>query len=218
MAQKKTANKSKSKRDKVVKKKSNGPVLLVVGLVAVAAIAGIFVISGGAGKNRALSEAEKKYFGRFLPAGYEAPKLLDKVEYTSTVNMAQVAATTTDKGITLKASDVINNKIVYFEWQKPGAPPVSMMAFLKPSGKLFAGVSFCPPCQGKYQRIEGDLTLTCEACGTKRDLETQVGISGACKLYPVDEMPAKVVGDNIEIEKADLDRYSPQPLDRPIGG
>ena len=44
-----------------------------------------------------------------------------------------------------------------------------------------------------------------------------VGISGACKLYPLDELPAKVVGDKIVIEKSVLDGWTVQPVDRPVG-
>lgn len=93
-----------------------------------------------------------------------------------------------------------------------------MIAYAKPSGKLFVGMSYCPPCKGKGQRIEADGILTCETCGTKRNLETQVGISGNCKLYPLDEVPSKIVGDKIVVEKGVVEQWTPQPLDRPVGG
>lgn len=93
-----------------------------------------------------------------------------------------------------------------------------MLAYIKPSGKLFTRVSLCPPCQSKKQYLEPDGTLTRNSCGTKRNPEIQVGASGACRLYPLDEMPHKLVGDKIEIAEASLAKWVPQPLDRPVGG
>jgi hypothetical protein len=84
-------------------------------------------------------------------------------------------------------------------------------------GELFVGVSYCPPCEGEGQRIESDGTLTCEACGTKRNLETNEGISGACRLYPLDEVPSAVSGDLITLDTTVLETWIAQPLDRPIG-
>ncbi|MCL5291531.1 MAG: Fe-S-containing protein [Actinobacteria bacterium] len=219
MAPKKTQQKgTKSKREKVVAKKSNkGTVVFALAGVAAVAIVVLALVGGGAGGKKEATPEEKRYLGRYLPAGYQEPKLTENISYTSTVKMTQINATTNEQGLSLAVGDVIQNRIVYFEWQKPGSQPISMIAYMKPSGKLFVGMSYCPPCQGKYQRIEADGTLTCETCGTKRDLEKEIGYTGPCKLYPLDEMPVKVVGDKITVDKADLDKYTPQPLDRPIG-
>jgi hypothetical protein len=160
---------------------------------------------------------EQKYIGRLLPAGYQEPKIGDVQAYTTTVSMTKLTPTQTDAGISVPADQVLKGKIVYFEYQKPGADPIPLMAYVKPSGKLFVGVSFCPPCQGKGQRIEAGGTLVCESCGTVRTLETGVGISGACKLYPIDELPASLANGTVTIDKAVIESWTAQPLDRKVG-
>ena len=113
---------------------------------------------------------------------------------------------------------VVADKLVYFEYTKPAGMTIPLMAYVKPSGSLFVGVSFCPPCRGKKQYIDADGTLTCASCGTKRDPQTGIGISGACRLYPLDEIPSKIAGKRLIIAKSALDQWSPQPLDRKVGG
>jgi len=160
---------------------------------------------------------EAAYLGRFLPAGYTAPAVTGATTYSSVAKMSPTEATTDDKGVTISASDVVSKKIVSFEIQKDGKP-LSMIAYVRPSGKVFVGVSLCPPCQGRGQRIESDGTLTCESCGTKRDLESDVGISGPCKLFPLDELPVTLEGDTIAIPQAAIDGWTEQPIDRQVGG
>ena len=160
---------------------------------------------------------EQKYIGRFLPAGYQAPVIAGPTPWTSTVKMTDVASTEGKTDISIPKADVVSDRIVYFEYAKRGAEAVPMVAYVRPSGKLFVGVSYCVPCKGKGQRMESDGTLTCESCGTKRDPETLVGISGACRLYPLDEIKSKVVGGKIVIDKVDINDWTPQPLDRKVG-
>jgi hypothetical protein len=160
---------------------------------------------------------EAKYLGRLLPANYQAPAVADATTYTSVKEMAELTATLGDAELAVPVADVTNATIVLFKYEKPGTDAIPMIAYVKPSGKLFVGVSYCPPCQGEWQTIQPDGTLTCNACGTKRDLESMVGISGTCKLYPLDEIPATIVGPDIVIERAALDSWTPQPLDRKVG-
>jgi Membrane iron-sulfur containing protein FtrD-like len=199
-------------------RKANTKAVLIAGagivlLIAVfAALSNVKPNAGGGAPPE-----EQKYIGRFLPAGYQEPKLAEVVVYPTATQMTTVKATDSGKQLSVPVKDIVGDKIVYWEYKKPGSAPIPMLAYLKVSGKLFVGVSFCPPCEGKGQRIEPDLTLTCETCGTKRNLETGVGISGACKLYPTDEMPSKVVGGNVVIDKSVIDGWTPQPKDRKIG-
>jgi len=160
---------------------------------------------------------EAAYLGRFLPEGYTAPAIAGATTYSSVVKMSPTEATADEAGFTIAASDVVSKKIVSFDVQKNGKP-LSMIAYVRPSGKVFVGVSLCPPCQGRGQRIEADGTLTCESCGTKRDLESDVGISGACKLFPLDELPVSLEGDTIAISQAAIDGWTEQPIDRQVGG
>lgn len=191
-------------------------VAAVVAVVAVVAIASANSGSkGGAGASATPEEA--KYIGRFLPAGYVEPKLAKVVVYSSDTPMTKVTAKDEGTQLSLPKAEILAKKNVVFTYGKAGQP-IPIMAYVKPSGSLFVGVSFCPPCQGEGQTITTDLALTCDSCGTKRNLETMVGQSGTCKLYPLDEIPAKLVGDKVVVEKAALDAWTPQPLDRPTSG
>jgi nitrite reductase/ring-hydroxylating ferredoxin subunit len=152
-----------------------------------------------------------------LPAGFTETAVASASTYSSTIKMTDVNAAQGSKQLSVSLKDVVSNKIVYFEYQKPGSDPIPMIAYVKPSGKLFVGVSYCIPCKGTRQRIDADGILTCESCGTKRDLETGAGLSGACRLYPLDEVPATVSGGKIVVQDAVLQAWTAQPQDRPVG-
>lgn len=160
---------------------------------------------------------EQRYIGRLLPAKYVEPSVASASTYSITQKMANVTPTQAAKTTSVPVKDVVADKIVSFEYKKAGSDPVPMIAYVKPSGKLFVGVSYCIPCKGIAQRIDADGTLTCESCGTKRDLETGVGLSGTCRLYPLDELPATVTGGKIVLQNNVIDSWTAQPLDRPVG-
>jgi len=200
--------------------KKKGLDLRIVAVIGVAVLGIIWAViasnSGSGGGGVAISAEEKKYLGRLLPAGYEEPKVDELSAYTTPISMTPITPAAQGEALTFALSEVLDKRIVSFEASRSGEP-LAMIAYIKPSGKLFVGVSFCPPCGGKGQRIEGDGTLTCETCGTKRNIETEVGISGACKLYPLDELPVTVAGDTVSLAQAAIDGWSEQPLDRPVG-
>jgi nitrite reductase/ring-hydroxylating ferredoxin subunit len=173
--------------------------------------------TGAAGGAPAVSADEAKYVGRLLPASYTEPSVGGATTYSSSVAMTNVTPSQGAKQTTIKVADLVADKIVYFEYKTAGGAAIPMLAYVKPSGKLFVGVSFCPPCKGKQQTIEADGTLRCASCGTKRDLETGAGVSGACRRYPIDEVPATLTGGNIVIQNSVLDGWTAQPLDRPVG-
>lgn len=204
--------------------KNNRTLMLTIAGVAVLVVVGVSLLgkSGGAGTAGTTAAGgvppeEQKYIGRLLPAAYQEPKVADIAVYAETVSMTNITATDDGTKLSVPVSDITTNKIVKFEYAKPGARALPLIAYVKPSGKLFVAVSFCPPCEGEGQRIEAPGILVCESCGTKRDLEQGVGISGACKLYPLDELPVTVAGDRISIDKTVLDNWTAQPKDRPIG-
>lgn len=221
MAQGKIDAQLKNKRDQFVNDGGKSKSVYIIGaVVAVIVAAALFLYMGSKGTTGTakLDPREAKYIGRYLPAGYEPVKLTEPVTYDRRIDMAQLAPEVKGGKITINAGDVISKRIVYFEYTRPAdGQVISMMAYIKPSGKLFTGVSYCPPCQGKYHHMEADGTLTCNSCETKRDPETEAGISGACKLYPADEIAHELVGDKIQLAEADLAKWNAQPLDRPVG-
>ncbi len=212
----------KNKRDQFVNAK--GPsksIYVAIAAVAILAMVGIgfYMRSSSAPAVAQADPREAKYIGRYLPSGYEEVKLTEPIKFDKKIDMTDITPQIQGGKILITAGDIISNRIVYFEYTRPSDKQIiSMMAYIKPSGKLFTGVSLCPPCQAKRQYYDVDGMLTCGSCGTKRDPETQVGLSGACKLYPFDEMPHKLVGDKIQIAESDLAKWKSQPLDRPVGG
>lgn len=231
MAKKKN-KKSVPQKVQPPKKKGVSTTTWIAGAVALVAVVAVFALANS-GKGAAASAAgtatggtstaagvpadEAKYLGRLLSVGFTESSVAGASQYSAPVEMTDVTAAQDAKQISVSLADVVKDKIVYFEYKKADGSTIPMLAYVKPSGKLFVGVSFCPPCQGKRQSIQPDGTLRCSSCGTKRDLETGAGISGACRLYPTDEVPAKVVGGKIVIDSSALDSWTAQPLDRPTG-
>lgn len=216
-AKKKTPQPSKAP----AAKKGGGKTLWILGAVVLIIIGIAAVASGGNGGGAKASGAipadEAKYIGRYLPQGYEEPNVGGGI-FSGAKEMTPITAATTDAGLEFAVNDVSANKIVSFEYAKSDAEKIPMIAYVKPSGRLFVGVSYCVPCKGTGQDIGSDGTLTCRSCGTKRDLESGVGVSGPCKLYPLDELPVKLQGDKIVVDKPAVDNWTVQPLDRQVGG
>jgi Membrane iron-sulfur containing protein FtrD-like len=230
------ASRPKQPAAKATASKSKTP-LIIATLAVIGVIAAIVIIGGRGSGSTATAGAtgasgtpaatagtppqptaeEAKYIGRLLPASYVAPKVAEAAVYTATVKMTPITAKVDAASISIPVADVAADKIISFQYTKPSGEVVPLLAYVRPSGKVFVGVNFCIPCKGTGQRLETDGTLTCESCGTKRDPETLVGISGACKLYPLDELPVTVVGGNLVLDKAPLDAWIAQPLDRKVG-
>jgi hypothetical protein len=211
---------SKNKRDQFIdgKRRGSKAIYLLGGIVIIlAALAvGIYYQHLGSPTIDKPDPREAKYIGRYLPKGYEAAKLIEPVKYEKRIDPVDIVPVVKDGQIQIAVGDIIKNRIVYFEYTRlSDKRVVPMMAYIRPSGKLFTGVSLCPPCQAKRQYIDKDGLLTCTACGTKRDPETQIGISGACKLYPLDELPHKLLGDKISNAEDSLDAWKDQLIDRP---
>ena len=53
-----------------------------------------------------------------------------------------------------------------------------------PKGKTMSGVRVCEPCSSFSFHIVDGKYLSCDACGTRWDIETLQGISGGCMNYP----------------------------------
>lgn len=218
------AKKSKKfdKKAKLQKQSTGSRVALAVQIVlalgGVALIGYVLLLSVGGG---AQSGGGEDNFGRFLPAGYQEKAISNPVDYSQgNVPMTDVQNSLAGGNLEISLNDIKQNKFVLTMYDKKqwnsnaGTTGLPIMAYIKPSGKLFVAISFCPPCQGIRHTITSDGTLTCETCGTKRDLETQQGISGACMLYPPDELPVKVQGDKVVIAEQALTDWSPQQINQ----
>lgn len=222
--------KNLSKKAKIQQSSSNLPAIIVGVVVAVVVIGvGAFAMfSGGNGSGTGTGQQGggvdiNKYLTRFLPSSYQEPSISSAVDYAQqpSIDMADVQNNVANGFMEISLSDIKNKKLILTKYEKKqvssnaGTTGLPVMAYIKPSGKLFVAVSFCPPCQGIKHTIQPDGTLTCNTCGTKRDLESQEGLSGACKLYPPDELPVEIKGDKVLISQEVLDNWEAQPGDRP---
>ena len=221
MSKKKSSSAPSAHPQKKPEKGGSSRLMWILAAVVVVAIIGTWAFTSLGAKGSSTASGapadEQKYLGRLLPAGYQEPKVADPQVYATTVEMTNVTATQDAAGISIPTDQLVASKLVYFEYKKPGAEAIPMVAYVKPSGKLFVGVSYCPPCKGKRDRIEAGGSLVCETCGTVRNLETGVGISGACRLYPLDELPASLSNGKVTVTAAVISGWTAQPLDRPTG-
>ncbi len=202
------------------KKGISKPALIAAGIVVVAVVG--FMMAAGSGGSKqggtlTPTPEEAKYIGRFLPQGYIEPKVTEGGAVTADIPMAPIQIEQSDAGLTIPLAEVVSKRNVGFNYTKADGTPIALIAYVKPSGKLVVAVSFCVPCKGTSHTMTTDSAMTCDACGTKRDIETAVGISGPCKLYPMDEMPVTVDGDTITIQKDILENWIEQPTDRKVG-
>lgn len=218
------SNKFKSKKAKLQKKSSSSGSLIaiIIVVIGVVAIGGYIILGGGGGS--ASSYEGSKYIGRYLPQGYEAPKVSEAQNYTSPIEMVDVKNTIKNGNLEISLKDIIENKFILTKYEQKkvessiGQIGLPIMAYVRPSGKIFVAVSFCPPCRGVKHTIALDGTRVCNTCQTRTDLETDVGVkgSGPCWRYPQDELPVKITGDKVLIAENVLNQWEAQPLDRQI--
>lgn len=134
-------------------------------------------------------------------------------DYTASgnVEMTDVTAKVTGGQVSVPLSALKAKKLLYFKYQKNGVD-VPLMAMLTPSGRVFTGSAMCEPCRSDRFHTEPDGTLTCNACGTKWDLETLKGISGGCPNYPPQEMKNQVQGGQIVLKEGDVRAWQPRTV------
>lgn len=178
-----TGNKSNKRFDQSAAKrrqfqdkkgKAKKPVLLVVLLVllllgAIVAAGVYFARTYGSERAGLIGEpvlAERSYVGKVIP-------------------MTQVEATLEGEWLTLPLEAVDQYNIVSFEAENDEGSAVPLMAYVSPSGRIFAGSSMCEPCRGQTFSLAGE-TLVCDTCRTTYTLEEREFISGSpiCGSYP----------------------------------
>lgn len=216
---KKVVKKVKSKKDKFKNpsqsSSSNSGIIMAAIAIGVIAVLGFIVLSGSGNSGSAGLEIARRY----LPQGYEQQKVSEPVTYSSDVEMTDVKGEKSGEYFELSLKDVLKNKFILAKYEdkqvtsNAGQTGLPIMAYVKPSGKLFVGVSFCPPCNGIKHTIQANGILYCNTCATLRDLETEEGISGACKAYPFDELPVEISGDKIKIPVSVIENWTPQEID-----
>jgi hypothetical protein len=99
--------------------------------------------------------------------------------------MTEIDATVEGEWLTIPLAAVDEYGIVYFEAENDEGFQVPMMAYVGPSGRIFAGSSLCEPCRGRTFSLAGE-TLVCDTCRTTYTIEDHEFISGSpiCGEYP----------------------------------
>ncbi len=144
--------------------------VLIVAVAAIAVITGYYLLQGSNNDETASSESpvleERSYIGEF-------------------VSMTAVEATIEGEWLIIPLAVVDEHGIVYFEAENDEGFQVPLMAYVGPSGRIFAGSSMCEPCRGRTFSLAGE-TLVCDTCRTTYTIEEHEFISGSpvCGKYP----------------------------------
>lgn len=203
----------KEKKDKVMHKKtrlSSTSVMILV-IIAVMTAGGFFLSRSGAQADKQIRPPKK--VRRISVSG--------PVDYTEArVDMKKIGYKVEGDSVVIPLKDVKKNKLVRFEFRSPkinveqrnfaGKPLLPVLAFIVPSGDLMVGISYCEPCRSTTFHAERDLSLTCNICGTKWDIETLIAWSGACMPFPPDEIKVDIKDGKILIPKKVLESWEPR--------
>ncbi len=144
--------------------------VLIIAVAAIAVITGYYLLQGSKNDETASSGSpvleERSYIGEF-------------------VSMTAVEATIEGEWLIIPLAVVDEHGIVYFEAENDEGFQVPLMAYVGPSGRIFAGSSMCEPCRGRTFSLAGE-TLVCDTCRTTYTIEEHEFISGSpvCGKYP----------------------------------
>ena len=203
----------KEKKDKVMQKKAKLSMtsVLIIAIIAIMAAVGFWISRGGTSDTAQVKS----------PKQVERISVSGPVDYTQArVDMKNIDYKTKGDNVVISLDEVKKNKFVRFEFRSPkinvkqrnfaGEPLLPVMAMIAPSGKLLVAVSYCEPCRATTFHTESDLSLTCNKCGTKWDLESLIGWSGACTAFPPDELKVAVEDGKVLIPKGYLESWEPR--------
>jgi uncharacterized protein len=132
-----------------------------------------------------------------------------QVDYkNNSIQMTEVASSTENGKISILVSDIIENSIIYTEYNTDNLM-IPLMAYVAPSGKLVTAVSICEPCNSRRFFIE-DNALVCSACYTRWELEDLKPISGGCLNYPPDAQEYEVEDDSLLLDESLISTWKPR--------
>jgi hypothetical protein len=136
---------------------------------------------------------------------YGDPVVSERSYIGELIKMTKIEPQDSDESLQIPLNIVDQNNIVYFESENKNKDIVPMMAYITPSGRLFAGSSLCEPCRGTTFSLAGD-TIVCDTCKTTYNIETHEFISGAkiCGTYPPVNMNPEVIDGQIVISKEEV--------------
>ena len=181
-----TQKKLNKKEQFTRKEKSRLPLIAVVLVVVLGAVFALNQLTSTP------EQADQGYFGE--------PVTSPRSYMGRLVSMTPVKPAIGGDEIRIPLSEIEEKEIVSFEVANDQGTLVPLMAYITPSGRVFAGSSMCEPCGGRTFSLAGE-TLVCDACRTTYTIETHEFISGSvvCGSYPPVNMQATVQGDFLVI-------------------
>lgn len=180
------SKKTLSKKEQFTQKeKSRLPLILAISTGVIVLVL-LFVVYGGQSKDKVA------YFGE--------PVASTRSYIGEFVSMTEVSPVIEDGEIRIPLDVVDQNNIVKFEIENNEGLAVPLMAYITPSGRLFAGSSMCEPCRGRTFSLAGE-TLVCDTCRTTYTIEEHTFIAGAqaCGAYPPVNMNPEIVDGTVII-------------------
>ena len=137
------------------------------------------------------------YWGINQLGGSDYPSIVSGVFYETPVVSADTGK------VTVPEEAIENNKLVFVDVKLENttdeftylgrriilssyrnAEYLPLVIIKTPKGQTISGVRVCEPCSSfSFHILEGKY-LSCDACGTRWDIETLQGISGGCLNYP----------------------------------
>jgi uncharacterized membrane protein len=139
-----------------------------------------------------------------------------QVDYLgSRVAMTDIKLEIEDGKVMFPLDAVIQNSFIFTEYDQDRFR-LPLMAFIHPSGRLVAAVSFCEPCRSESFHIDGR-DLVCDSCRTRWAIADFRGISGGCKEYAPEELNYEVIDGMVVISEKDIMSWVPRSY-QPMGG
>lgn len=214
VAKREIEDRLQQKKEKVLKKqvKISSTSLLIILIIGTMVIGGVILSATGKSQEKQVKP----------PKQVLRVKISDPVDYSEArVDMKKISNITKEGSfLTVPVDTIKKYKLVRFVYRSPkisvkqrnfaGKPELPLIAMIVPSGNLMVGVSYCEPCRSTTFHTEQDISLTCNICGTKWDLETFIAWSGACMPYPPDEIKVKVENGKVYIPTNYLENWKPR--------
>lgn len=189
-------NQYNSKKEQFTKPRRNNKLLIVALLLIAGIAAGAAIWLGSRVNDNDLEGqavlAARSYVGR-------------------RVAMTTIEVGLSDGQVVFPLDLVDRHSIVYFEVKNDRSEAVPLMAYVTPSGRLFAGSSMCEPCRGRKFTLAGK-TLVCDTCRTTFDIETQLFLAGvlSCGNLPPVDMEPQIKDGTVSIDYQKILDWKPR--------
>jgi uncharacterized membrane protein len=165
--------------------------VLIVGSIALLAVIGTFISFLNPSVHKIIQDQETVA----PPADYGS-------EFVETVD---VAIREDGDDVLFSLNDVKRHKLIRFEY-KGGKTPRPIMAYIAPTGQVVTAVSVSEHCGSTTFKIKEN-KIFCAQCPSNWDMMTMEAYACCAKYFP-DPIPSRVVGDDVRISKATIEKWA----------